>query len=102
MGLSLFGPNACRPFDKPFVLFKLMSKSWEPCSFNIVPDCRSTYTTSVLRVKEKGTHRYVGVSPKLHTRTKHELGFPPLLHTYIRDSRSASLRRDVFAESYVQ
>jgi hypothetical protein len=102
MGSRPFGPDARRPFDRPFVPFKLVSKSWEPSSFNKVPDCPSTYTTNVLRIEEKGTHRYVGVSPRLHTRTKRELGFPPLLHTYIRDYRSAPLCRDVFAESYVQ
>jgi len=26
-------------FDTPFVPLKLMSKSWELCSFNKVPDC---------------------------------------------------------------
>jgi hypothetical protein len=25
-------------FDRPFMPLKLMSKSWDPCSFNKVPD----------------------------------------------------------------
>ena len=50
---SPFGPDARTPFERLFVPLKLMSTSWEPCSFNKVPDYPSTYTTNVLRKKKE-------------------------------------------------
>jgi len=36
---ALSVPRHVGLFDGPFVPLKLISKSWEPCSFKNVPDC---------------------------------------------------------------
>jgi hypothetical protein len=54
-------------FDRPFVSLTLMSNSWEPCTFNKVPDCPQTWTSNYLRVQEKGTQISMSVAKVSHS-----------------------------------
>jgi len=100
MGLSPLWSRCMYPYDRPFV--RLLSKSWQPCSFNKVPDCPQPYDFYHPQGPRKRNSGSVWILLEFHSHTKHELRFSPLLPTsYTRNSQSTPLCRDVFSGCYV-
>jgi hypothetical protein len=90
-------------FDRPFVPHNLCQSHGCPVpliNFHNAPRFR-LLTSSGSKKNESKYSTWVWVSPRLHTHAKHELRFPPLLHTsYIRDGRPAPLCKYIFSGCY--